>query len=180
MKLSNVPEAYKKLTNRILEPNRMHKKIQNGTNPIISYPEFCLLVAENFTTDGYDIYTSDGRVHFSMYSWTCALLKTSFLFKSFIVNPITNALGIFILQIFHPFFITLHCFIIIFPVFYVWFSKVFHLVHYSFDLIGGLHKYLTWINIYNFFVTSSVILPHVYMQSHIEFLFIFIFNLYLD
>lgn len=94
MKLSNVPEAYKKLTNRTLETNKLYKKLQNGTNPFISYQEFCLLVAENFTTEGYDIYTTDGRVYFSGYFWTCALLKTRYLMKSFIVHPIINALGI--------------------------------------------------------------------------------------
>lgn len=94
MKLSNVPEAYRKLTNRTLETNKLNRNLQNGTNSLISYPEFCLLVAENFTADGYDIYTNDGRVYFSAYYWTCALLKTRNLFKRFVVTPVSNALGI--------------------------------------------------------------------------------------
>lgn len=94
MKLSNVPEAYKKLTNKTLESNKLFKKLQKGTSPLISYQAFCLLVAENFTTDDYDIYTTDGRVYFTAYFWTCTLLKTRYLIKRFLLNPITNALGI--------------------------------------------------------------------------------------
>lgn len=62
MKLSNVAEAYKKMTNRTLDANKLRK--QNGTNPIISYQEFCLLVADNFTADGYEIYNPEGKFEF--------------------------------------------------------------------------------------------------------------------
>lgn len=62
MKLSNVPEAYKKLTNRTLETSKLYKKLQKNSSSFISYQEFCLLVAENFTTDGYDIYMADGKI----------------------------------------------------------------------------------------------------------------------
>lgn len=96
MKLSNVPEAYKKLTNRTLETTKMYKKLQNNSNPLISYQEFCLLVADNFTTDGYDIYMADGRAYFSKYFWTCTLLKTQNFIKCFIVDPVFKALGIYI------------------------------------------------------------------------------------
>lgn len=99
MKLSNVPEAYKKLTNKTLDSNKLCNILQNGSNHLISYQQFCLLVADNFTTDDYDIYTTDGRVYFSTYFWTLSLLKTRYLIKSLVVNPITNALGICVLYI---------------------------------------------------------------------------------
>lgn len=104
MKLSNVPEAYKKLTNNTLETSKIYKNLQNGTNSFISYPEFCLLVAENFTSDGYDIYTADGRVYFSANYWACALLKTRYLIKRFVVNPVNNAIGISLVWICSFFF----------------------------------------------------------------------------
>lgn len=100
MKLADVQEAYKKLTNRTLDTNKLYKMVQNGGHPSISYQKFCLLVAENYTTDGYDIYSDDGSVNFSAFFWTSALLKTRYLFKSFVVNPINEALGICIVWIF--------------------------------------------------------------------------------
>lgn len=96
MKLSNVPEAYRKLTNRTLETSKLYKKLPNNTNRSISYHEFCLLVADNFTADGYDIYMADGRAYFSEYFWTCTLLKAQLFIKSFIIAPIFHALGIYI------------------------------------------------------------------------------------
>lgn len=95
MKLSNVPEAYKILTNRTLEPTKSYKKLQNNSNsnPSITYQEFCLLVADNFTTDGYDIYMADGRAYFSDYFWPCTFLKTQYFIRTFIVDPLFNALG---------------------------------------------------------------------------------------
>lgn len=61
MKKSNIPEAYKKLTNRTLETSKLYRKLQNNENRSITYQEFCVLVADNFTTDGYDIYMADGE-----------------------------------------------------------------------------------------------------------------------
>lgn len=94
MELSNVPEAYKKLTNRTLETSKLYNKLQKNSKRLITYQEFCLLVADNFTTDGYDIYMADGRAHFYEYFWTCTFLKTQYFIKSFIVDPLFNALGI--------------------------------------------------------------------------------------
>ncbi|KAJ8917164.1 hypothetical protein NQ315_012656 [Exocentrus adspersus] len=97
MKLYNVLEAYEKLTNRSLEISRLYNYLnpQNGniTNSTISFERFCALMAEfSSTPEGCDMCTTDGRVYYSSLYWTCALLKTKYLLKSLVLQPITNAL----------------------------------------------------------------------------------------
>lgn len=58
----------------------------------VSFEQFCALVAE-FSTDGCDSYTTDGRFLDPLY-WTSALLKTRHLLRFYLIRPITNALGI--------------------------------------------------------------------------------------
>lgn len=98
MKLYNVLEAYEKLTKRPLEISRLYNYLtpQNGniTNSTITFERFCAFMAEFSSTDGCNMCSTDGRVYYSALYWMCALLKTRYLLKSFVLRPITNALGI--------------------------------------------------------------------------------------
>ncbi|XP_074033390.1 NDT-like domain-containing protein raw isoform X4 [Leptinotarsa decemlineata] len=96
MNLYNVLDAFEKLTNKSLEIKKLYNYFnpQNGyiTNSSISFERFCALMAEFSTSDGCDMCTTDGRVYYTTLYWKCALLKTRFLLKSFVVRPITSAI----------------------------------------------------------------------------------------
>lgn len=134
MKLYNVLEAYEKLMNRSLEISRLYNYLtpQNGniTNSTISFERFCAFMAEFSSTDGCNMCSTDGRVYYSALYWTCALLKTRYLLKSFVLRPIMNALGIAPFRMISYFFF----WFVFCPSFFVWLFKSGHsIVCFSFS-----------------------------------------------
>lgn len=144
MKLYNVLEAYEKLMNRSLEISRLYNYLtpQNGniTNSTISFERFCAFMAEFSSTDGCNMCSTDGRVYYSALYWTCALLKTRYLLKSFVLRPIMNALGIAPFRMISFFFFGLfsaHRFLfgfskVVTPSFVFHFRMLFYLFYYCF------------------------------------------------
>lgn len=96
--INGVLDAYYKLTNRSLRISDLYSYLSTSmsSDPSklrVSFEQFCALVAE-FSTDGCDTYTTDGRFLDPLY-WTSALLKTRHLLRFYLIRPITNAIGIY-------------------------------------------------------------------------------------
>lgn len=98
--MNDVLDAYMRLTNRSLDLSSIYNylSLSNSSDPSrtrISFDQFCALVAE-FGAEGCESNPTNGTLSDPLF-WTSTLLKTRHLLRFYIVRPITNVLGIFIL-----------------------------------------------------------------------------------
>ncbi|XP_030764412.1 uncharacterized protein LOC115888732 isoform X3 [Sitophilus oryzae] len=106
MQLYDIIDAYSKLTNRSLEISKLYNYLnlqnstENGvnsrpngeTNGTLSFEKFCALMAE-LSTDGCSMCNIEGRDYIRPLYWSCALLKTRYMVRNMVLQPISSALA---------------------------------------------------------------------------------------